>query len=195
MNEAGRGERRRQRGGRRQRAVRGSVRSSTTCRPLRSDTWTSSVSARVSAAPTVSAPAEPPGPATLPNAGPAGPSFPAADDDERVEPERSVDGAGCRIVCKGRVRRCHSDERDARGVVGVAVRVRVDRALEPGDQLVGAGIEGKAAAPVRLPACDANRQDRRAARDAVRGRWAAVADEDASHLRPVSLDFERTTGR
>ena len=57
--------------------VSGSVRSSTTCSPLRSDTWTSSVSARVSAAPTVNAPAEPPGPETLPKAGPAGPSFPA----------------------------------------------------------------------------------------------------------------------
>ena len=117
------------------------------------------------------------------------------DDDERVETERSVDGACGRVVRECRVRRRHSDERDARGVMGVAVGVRVDRALEPGDQLVRARVEGEAAAAVRLPAGDADRQDRRAARDPVRGRRPAVADEDARHLRAVPLDVERTPRR
>ena len=57
--------------------VSGRSRSSTTWRPLRSETRTSCVFARRSAAPTVSAAGEPPGPEMLPKPGPAGPSLPA----------------------------------------------------------------------------------------------------------------------
>ena len=61
-------------------------------------------------------------------------------------------------------------KRDARGVVGVAVAVGVDRAVEACDQLVGAGVDDAAALGVGLPAGDANREDRRGRRDARAGR-------------------------
>ena len=118
-------------------------------------------------APTVSAEGAPPGPAMLPNVGPASPVVPRGHDDERVERRRSLDRARERPVRERRVRLRDADERDPGRVVRVAVLVRVDRRLEPGEHLVGAGVHGVSALGVRLPARHANRQDRRARRDAV----------------------------
>ena len=64
-------------------------------------------------------------------------------DHERVELQRALDRPRLRRVGEGRVRDGLADQRDPRRVVGVAVEVRVDRALEPGDQLVGARVDGR----------------------------------------------------
>ena len=63
--------------------------------------------------------------------GPAAPSLPAGSDDERVERERALDRARLGAVGKAGEALGETDQRDARGVVGVAVVVRVDGALEP----------------------------------------------------------------
>ena len=73
----------------------------------------------------------------------------------------------------------------------VAVAVRVDGAVEPGEQLVGARVDGVGAADVRLPAGDPDRQDRRARRDAAQAAGAARADEQPGQLGAVALDQRR----
>ena len=77
------------------------------------------------------------------------------------------------------------------GVVRVAVAVRVDRALEAGDQLVGARVDERPPARRRLPAGDADRQDRRAGRGAVQAAGAAGAGEEPGELGAVPLDLRR----
>ena len=68
------------------------------------------------------------------------PLVPRRDDDERVEPRRSLDGAGDRTVREGRERLGHADDRDPRGVEDVPVGVGIDGALDPRQQLVGTAI-------------------------------------------------------
>ena len=102
---------------------------------------------------------------------------PGGGDDERPEPGRALDRARDGLVGEGRERLGEPDERDPRRVVRVAVRVRVDRAVEPGDELVAARVDRPAARGVRLPAGDADRQDRRPGRDAGEAGRPARADE------------------
>ena len=91
---------------------------------------------------------------------------PGRRDDERVERERTRDGEGLRAVGEAGERLGERNERDARSVVRVAVAVRVDRSVEPGDDLVAARVDRPVAEPVGLPACDANGQHGRTGRNA-----------------------------
>ena len=75
--------------------------------------------------------------------------------------------------------------------MGVAVAVRVDRAVEAGDQLVGARVDDAAALGVGLPAGDADREDGRARRHPVQAAGPAGADEQPGHLRSVPLHLGR----
>ena len=79
-------------------------------------------------------------------------------DDERVEIERARDGLGIRPVAEGVVRLGHADDGDSSRVVRVPVAVRVDGALEAGDQLIGSPVDGPAARRIPLPAGDADRE-------------------------------------
>ena len=110
------------------------------------------------------------------------------DDDERVQPGRAQDRAGERPVAEGGEGLGDADDRDPGGVERAAVGVRVDRALQAGQQLVGAAVDRKASRGGRLPAGDANRQDCRSGRDAADATRPAAAHEQARELRPVPLD-------
>ncbi len=109
------------------------------------------------------------------------------DDRQRVEIGRARDRAGQRPVRERGVRLDHADERDPRRVLDVAVGVRVDRCLEPGEDLVRPRIDAVAALGVRLPASDANRQDRRARRDPVQAARPFRPGDDAGELGRMSL--------
>ena len=112
-------------------------------------------------------------------AGAGGPVVPDRRDDERVEPQRALDRLRLGRVGKGRVRGCEPDHRDPGRIVCIAVEVRVDGALEPGDHLVRSPVDCPAAGQVALPAGHADRQDRGAGRNprdptrAARARRAA----------------------
>ena len=95
---------------------------------------------------------------------------------------------------RSRERRREGDERDACGVVRVAVVVRVDGAVETCDQLVAARVDRPVPERIGLPACDAHRQHRGTGRDAGEPRRPAGADEQARHLRAVALDLRRIVG-
>ena len=140
----------------------------------------------------MSAAGAPPGPETLPKPGPAGPVVPGRRDDERVEGERPAGGPRERPVGEGGERLDHADERDPGGVVRVAVVVRVDRALEPGDQLVGARVDRprRPSASRCQPATRIGKTSR-AGRDAREAGRPAGADEDPGELRAVALELER----
>ena len=112
-------------------------------------------------------------------------------DDERVQLQRAVDGARVGRVGERRIRGADADERDPHRAVRVAILVRVDCALEARDQLVGAGIDGVAAADVALPAGDADRQHRCARRRTGEPVRAVGPDEQAGHLRPMPLEAGR----
>ena len=73
----------------------------------------------------------------------------------------------------------------------VPVAVRVDGSLEPGQQLVAAGVDELAAVGGRLPAGDPDRQDRRAGRDAVQAVGASGAGDDPRQLGAVPFDLGR----
>ena len=112
-------------------------------------------------------------------------------DDDRVQVERALDGLGLGPVGERGVRLGDAEESNAHGVVRVAVAVRVDRALEAGDHLIGAAEHDVAPVGGGLPACDADRQDGRAGRDAVQAARPAGADEDARQLGAVAFDLRR----
>ena len=76
----------------------------------------------------------------------------------------------------------------------VAVLVRVDGALQAGDQLVGARVDGPASAGVLLPARDADRQHRRARRHTGQPLRPAGAHQQARHLGAVPLEPGRIVG-
>ena len=94
-------------------------------------------------------------------------------DDERVERARTGHSRRLGAVGKARERLRERDERDADGVVRVAVAVRVDCAIETGDHLVATREDRPPAEAVGLPSCDANRERsrprarRRATRPAI----------------------------
>ena len=134
-----------------------------------------SVCVRVSTAPTVSAAGAPPGRGDVAVAGAGAAVVPGRRDDERVERERPGGGARLRAVGEAGERLGERDQRDAGGVVRVAVVVRVDRALEPGDHLVAARVDRPVPERVGLPAGDADRQHGRAGRDAGEARRARRA--------------------
>ena len=117
---AGRRSRRARGAGRRGRAARTSVRS---------------------VAPTASAPAPPAGPGDRAERRAGAAVVPGRRDDERVQVERALHGTRLRAVRERGVRLRDTDERDAHRVVRVAVAVRVDRTVEPGDQLVAARVD------------------------------------------------------
>ncbi len=119
---------------------------------------------------------------------------PRRRDDERVERQRSLRGARLGPVGEAGERLGERDERDAGRVVRVAVVVRVDGAVEPGDQLVAARVDGPVPEGVGLPAGDADRQDGGAGGDAGEAGRPAAADEQAGHLRAVALDLRRVVG-
>jgi len=119
------------------------------------------------------------------------PVVPDRCDHERVETKSAADRPRLGRVGEGTVGGGDADQRDPGGVVRVAVDVRVDRALEPCNQLIGPCVDGPAPGEVGLPAGDADRQHRSARRDAGDPARAACADEDAGHLGPVVLDPSR----
>ena len=135
-------------------------------------TRTLAVSARRSAAATVRAAGAPPGPPMLPYPGPAGPSLPAGTTTSVSSRSRALDRSRERPVVEGRERLGNPDDRDPRGVERAPVGVRIDRALEAGEQLVGPAVDREAAVGVGLPARDADRQDGRARGHAVGSRPA-----------------------
>jgi hypothetical protein len=67
-------------------------------------------------------------------------------------------------------------------------------ALESGEKLVGARVHGEAALGARLPAGDADREERRARRGPPELGGAAAADQETCRLGAVPLD-ERRVGR
>ena len=91
-------------------------------------------------------------------------------DDERVEPCGTGGRTRERAVGERRERLGDADERDARRVVRVAVGVRVDGALEPGEHLVGSARRRpsprsrRAASPRRGSAAASRPAQRRTAR-------------------------------
>src|SRR5262249_61290871 len=89
---------------------------------------------------------------------------------------------------EGAVRLGHADNGDACRVMGVPVAVRVDGALEAGDELVGAAVDGPAACGVPLPPGDADGKDVRARGDAAR------ADHDPRELGAVLLELACIAG-
>ena len=130
-------------------------------------------------------------PADRPEAWPARPVVAGRDDDERVERDRAGDRAGQRVVRERRERLRQRDQRDARRIVRVAVPVRIDCALEAGDDLVGPAVDRPRPRGVALPAGDADRQDADVRRDPARAAGTAEAGDDAGRrgavrLQPVS---------
>jgi hypothetical protein len=75
--------------------------------------------------------------------------------------------------------------------VCVPVLVRIDGALEAGDQLIRSRVDGPAAGDVLLPAGDPDRQHRCSRGHAGEAFGAAGADEEAGHLRSVPLQSSR----
>ena len=138
----------------------------------------------------MSAAGEPPGPAIEPKSGPGDAVVPGRGDDEHVERERAGDRLRLRAVGERGERLGHAEQRDPGRVVGVAVAVRVDGALEPGDQLVAARVDGVLR---RWPSgCQpATRIGSTVApgRDAVEPVGPARADEQARELRAVPLEL------
>ena len=106
-------------------------------------------------------------------------------DDERVQLESSLHRPRLRRVGERRIRRRDADEGDPGRVMSVAVKVRVDSALEAGDQLVGPRVNGPLARLVELPARDPDRQDGGAGRHSRDPAGPTRADEQAGHLGAV----------
>ena len=151
--------------------------------PGRTTTRTDAVVGRSSVAPTVSAGggAARAGERAEERAGRA--VVPGRRDDERVERER----AGDRLAPRGcrRTRRTARRRRAARSAAASWASPSpfgIDGAVEPGDQLVAARVDGARGPRRRLPAGDADREHDRARRDAVEPVRAARADEQPGQL-------------
>src|SRR5207249_10269943 len=81
-------------------------------------------------------------------------------DDESVEP-RCTCGGGCQwAVGERRERLGDADQCHARRIVLVAVPIRIDCALEPGETLIGPSVDRPARGRVALPTGDPDREDR-----------------------------------
>ena len=126
--------------------------------------------------------------------GPGEPVVPRRSDDERVQAQGAGRRARSRTVHEGGERLADADERDPRGVMRAAVSVRIDRALEPGDQLVGAPVEAPRAACVLLPAGDPNRQKGRAGGHTCELGGPLGAGDDARELGAVALETRGVVG-
>ena len=116
---------------------------------------------------------------------------PRGHDREHVEVGRTGDRARERAVGERGVRLDHPDERDSRRVEDIAVVVRIDRSLEPGENLIGSRVDAVAALRVRLPTADADRQDRRSRRDSVQAVRALGTGDDPGELGRMSLGSSR----
>jgi hypothetical protein len=97
---------------------------------------------------------------------------------ERAEVCRPRDGAGFGAVGEGRERLDHRGERDANGVVRGPVSVRIDGALEAGDEKVATAEDSLTRFRV-LPAEDPERQDLSARSD---------AESDSGHSGSMRLE-------
>src|SRR5665811_2504169 len=73
-----------------------------------------------------------------------------------------------------------------RRVVRVTVAVRINRPLEPGDELIGTAVDLVGAARVALPARHPDGQDRGPRRNAAKSRRP---DDDPGQLRSVALEL------
>ena len=113
------------------------------------------------------------------------------NDDEGVETGCACSGEGEWPVRERRKRLGNPDECDPRRVVGIAVAIRVDGALEPRQNLVGPSVHGPARGRVALPAGDPDRQHRRTGSNAGERSGPAGADEEPGHLRAVPLQLRR----
>ena len=119
------------------------------------------------------------------------PVVPGRRDHERVEHRGARRGPAERAVLEGRKGLDDADQRDPRGVVGIAVGVGIDGQLHPGQNLIGAAVDGDTAGSVRLPSRDADRQQRGTRRDALQPRRAARTGDETCHLRAVALRAAR----
>ena len=138
--------------------------------------------------------ARPSGPRDAPVAGAGDAVVPPWSDDERVQPQRSGNRACRGAVLEGGERLRHAHERHPCSVERDPVQVRIDRVLEPGDQLIRSPEDRPAPARLALPAGDPDRQDRRTGRDAFDLRRPLGADEQAGELGPVPLETGRVLG-
>ena len=127
-------------------------------------------------------------------AGTRRPVVPGRCDHERVERKRTRHGSGGRTVLERRVGLRHADDRYPGGVQRISVAVRVDGALEAGDQLVSTGVDGPAACDIPLPACDPNREQCRVLRQAGQPARPSRAHDEAGELGPVPLELGRLVG-
>ncbi len=107
---------------------------------------------RASTAPTVSASGAAPGAPSAPKAAPAAAFVPCGGDDERPQPGRTGHRARLGAVHEGGEGLDHGREGDRGPVQDDSVPVRVDRALEPGEQEIAASENGIAAVRRLLPA-------------------------------------------
>ena len=104
-------------------------------------------------------------------AGPAAPSFPAGATTRVSSASAPATAWASGLSRERRERLGDAEQRDARRVVRVAVAVRVDRPVEPGDQLVAARVDGVAAArPSGCQPAIRIGNDRRAGSHAVHAR-------------------------
>ena len=124
-------------------------------------------------------------------AGTGGPIVSGGSNHQRVESRRARGSPRKGAVGKTGERLRDADQRDTRGIVRIAVAVRVDRPLEPGEDLVGASVHRPARGRVSLPARDADRQHRRTRCNTRERAGTAGADEQARHLRAVPLELSR----
>jgi hypothetical protein len=97
------------------------------------------------------------GPRDAAESRPGRPVVPHRRDDQGVEPASAGGGERKRPVCKGGERLDHPDEGDTGGIVCIAVPVRIDGTLEPGQHLVGSSVDGPASGGVALPPRDPDR--------------------------------------
>ena len=118
---------------------------------------------------------------------PGGPVVSGRGDEERVEGGGSRGSGRERAVGERGEGLDDADERDPGGVVGVTVLVRVDCELDPGQELVGAAVDGDAARRIGLPAGDADRKQRRSRRDPLQAGRSVGAGDEARHLGAVPL--------
>ncbi len=114
--------------------------------------------------------------------------------DQGVEPRRPGRRPGQRPVGERGERLGDADQRDARGVVRISIRVGINRTFEAREDLVGASVNGPACGGVPLPPRHADRQERGAGCHARERPGPAGADEEACHLRAVTLQLGRLVG-
>ena len=116
---------------------------------------------------------------------------PGRSNDERVERGGSRGRERKRAVDERSKRLDDADERHARRVVRIPVLVRVDGQLEPRENLVRSAVDRDAAGRVRLPARDADREQRGARRGPFEVGRAVGADDEPRHLRSVAFRSAR----